>query len=38
MVDSIEAKRIQQTNHERQSLASSHGLGFAPDAPEPLDK
>lgn len=38
MVDSIEAKRIQQTNHERQSLASSHGYGFAPDAPELLDK
>jgi hypothetical protein len=38
VVDSIEAKRIQQTNHERQSLASSSGFGFAADAPELLDK
>jgi hypothetical protein len=38
VVDSIEAKRIQQTNHERQALASSHGFGFAADAPELLEK
>lgn len=38
MVDSIEAKRIQQTNYERQALASSHGFGFAADAPELLEK
>ena len=38
MVDTHEAKRIQQTNYERQSLASSQGWGFAQDAPELLDK
>lgn len=38
MVDTHEAKRIQQTNYERQALASSQGWGFAPDAPELLDK
>jgi hypothetical protein len=38
VVDTHEAKRIQQTNYERQSLASSQGWGFAQDAPELLDK
>jgi hypothetical protein len=38
VVDTIEAKRIQQTNYERQSLASSLGWGFAQDAPELLDR
>lgn len=38
MVDSPEAKRIQQTNYERQMLASSRGWGFAPDAPELLGR
>ncbi len=38
MVDTHEAKRIQQTNYERQALASSQGWGFAQDAPELLDK
>lgn len=36
MVDTHEAKRIQQTNYERQSLASRQGWGFAQDAPELL--
>lgn len=38
MVDTHEAKRIQATNHERQALASSQGWGFAPDAPELLER
>ncbi|GAB1508754.1 hypothetical protein [Actinophytocola sp. KF-1] len=38
MVDTHEAKRIQQTNYERQALASAQGWGFAQDAPELLDK
>ena len=38
MVDTHEAKRIQQTNYERQALASSQGWGFAQDAPELLDR
>jgi hypothetical protein len=38
VVDTHEAKRIQTTNYERQSLASSQGWGFAQDAPELLDK
>lgn len=38
MVDTHEAKRIQTTNYERQTLASSQGWGFAQDAPELLDK
>jgi hypothetical protein len=36
VADTHEAKRIQETNHERQALASSRGWGFAPDAPELL--
>jgi len=38
VVDTHEAKRIQTTNYERQTLASSQGWGFAQDAPELLDK
>lgn len=38
VVDTHEAKRIQQTNYERQALASGQGWGFAPDAPELLEK
>jgi hypothetical protein len=38
VVDTHEAKRIQQTNYERQALASAQGWGFAQDAPELLDK
>lgn len=38
MVDTHEAKRIQTTNYERQMLASGQGWGFAPDAPELLEK
>lgn len=38
MVDSHEAKRIQATNYERQSLASSQGWGFTQDAPELLER
>lgn len=38
MVDTHEAKRIQETNHERQALASSRGWGFSPDAPELLER
>lgn len=38
MVDTHEAKRIQQTNYERQQLASSQGWGFAQDAPELLER
>jgi hypothetical protein len=38
VVDTHEAKRIQQTNYERQALAASQGWGFAPDAPELLEK
>lgn len=36
MVDTDEAKRIQATNYERQSLAAAQGWGFAQDAPELL--
>jgi hypothetical protein len=38
VVDTHEAKRIQETNHERQALASSQGWGFSPDAPELLER
>lgn len=38
VVDTHEAKRIQQTNYERQALASSQGWGFSPDAPELLER
>jgi hypothetical protein len=38
VVDTHEAKRIQATNYERQSLASSQGWGFTPDAPELLER
>lgn len=38
MVDTHEAKRIQQTNYERQLLASSQQWGFAQDAPELLER
>jgi hypothetical protein len=38
VVDTHEAKRIQQTNHERQALASNQGWGFSQDAPELLDR
>lgn len=38
VVDTHEAKRIQTTNYERQTLASGQGWGFAQDAPELLDK
>jgi hypothetical protein len=38
VVDTHETKRIQQTNYERQALAASQGWGFAPDAPELLEK
>jgi hypothetical protein len=38
VVDTHEAKRIQQTNYERQALASSQGWGFSQDAPELLDR
>ncbi|HEY0449847.1 hypothetical protein [Actinophytocola sp.] len=38
MVDSHEAKRIETTNHERQTLAASRGWGFSPDAPELLER
>jgi len=38
VVDTHEAKRIQQTNYERQSVASSQGWGFSQDAPELLDR
>lgn len=38
MVDTHEAKRIQATNYERQMLASSQRWGFAPDAPELLER
>lgn len=38
MVDTHEAKRIQETNHERQALASNQGWGFSPDAPELLER
>jgi hypothetical protein len=38
VVDTHEAKRIQQTNYERQALAAAQGWGFAQDAPELLDR
>lgn len=38
MVDTHEAKRIQQTNYERQSVAASQGWGFSQDAPELLER
>jgi hypothetical protein len=38
VADTHEAKRIQETNHERQALAASQGWGFSPDAPELLER